>query len=80
MKPGDKFIAIKGVLSGSVWEITHSTNYFLHDSICIIGNEYYRKGLKDCWTFRPHVWEPYHDKSSNFKDIHDILNNSQDNT
>lgn len=76
MKPGDKFIGISQYVKDSVWEIIdthHSMSY--RKSKCVLSNRWYDKDEQYVFGFSDtNTWQPYHDKSDNFKIIYDILN------
>jgi hypothetical protein len=59
-----------------VWEVI-AHNGDLHECKCIVGGRYAEVGhmLKFYIYDSSELWEPYYNKSSNFKDIYVILNN-----
>jgi hypothetical protein len=77
MKVGDRFIGIDRYVNGSVWEIIKSypSSRGSHKSICVCGNLYWDEGTVGYWDFSNSLFQPIDKKSSNFKDIYDILNN-----
>lgn len=76
MKIGDKFRGKILTTENTIWEVTKITKKGNQTAICRNGNMYWSKGICTVWNLSDtQYFEPYFEKSNNFKLIYDILNN-----
>lgn len=70
---GDKYKGIYRGITNTIWEVVglSGDDYLCK---CIVGNTTYKANIVSRWSLTPDVFECISNKSNNFKQIYDILN------